>query len=216
MHTADLYIGRVINPPAYCPVLPEERQTMLEATRSEQVKAQRFYAWDTLLKGLFHSRGLDADEAALTRTENGKWVSAKCGTSISHCKTAVAAAISEGAVGVDIEPFEDARYREALLFRIATETERDLFPMLSVGQRIAALWTRKEAAFKRGDRDLPTPIEADAADPTVRSIVIRIDGVPYVVSVAAEQETLLRVFEARGESVAERTNFEVLQPFDFA
>ena len=210
MRITDLYIGRDVDPPAYCTVLPKERQAMLEATRNEKVKAQRFYAWDTLLKGLYHSRGLDADEAEITRTENGKWVSAKCGISISHCKTAVAAAISEDAVGVDIEPFEAARYRETLLNRIATDAERKLFPSLPVEQRIAILWTRKEAAFKRGDHDLPTPIEADAADPTVRSILIRLDGTEYVVSAAAEKKTVLRVFEVNGENVAKRTDYELL------
>lgn len=209
--TLDLYIATIPQEPEYRPVLPQERQAMIEATRDERVRAQRFYAWDTLLKGLYNSRGPDADEAEITKTESGKWVSAKCGISISHCTTAVAAAIARDAVGVDIEPFGDARYREALLNRISTEAERELFPTLTVEQRIAVLWTRKEAAFKRGDRDLPTPIEADAAEPTVRTILIRIDDTEYVVSAAAKTETALRVFEVRGETVAERTDYELLR-----
>ena len=208
--TLDLYLASIPQEPGFRPVLPKERQEQIDATRDEQVRAQRFYAWDTLLKGLRHSRGLDATKAKLTKTESGKWVSAKCGISISHCKTVVAAAIAKNAVGVDIEPFVDVRYRDALLNRIATETERALFPTLPIEQRIAVLWTRKEAAFKRGDQILPTPIEADAADPTVRTILIRLDGREYVVSAAAEQETVLRVFEVNGESVTERADFESL------
>lgn len=210
--TLDLYIAAIPREPAYHPVLPKERQAQIDATRNEQVRAQHFCVWDTLLKGLLFSRGLDAEEAMLTKTESGKWVSAKCGISISHCRTAVAAAISDSAAGVDIEPLENPRYREALLHRIATDTEQTLFPALSAEQRIAALWTRKEAAFKRGNHSFLTPIEANAADPTVRSILIRIDGTEYVVSAAAEKETVLRVFEVYGGSVAERTDYQRLQP----
>lgn len=208
--TLDIYIATIPDRADYRPILPPERQAMIDATRNESVKAQKYLAWDTLLKGLKNSRGLDATTAGLSRTERGKWISTKCGISISHCRTAVAAAIFERATGVDIEPFEDPRYREAILFRIATEAERKLFPSLPAEQRIAVLWTRKEAAFKRSDRDLPTPIEADAADQTLCSIRIRLDGVDYVISAAAEEEVVLRVFEVRGDTVAERSDFELL------
>ena len=212
--TLDLYIAPIPENTEYRPVFPKERQAMIDATQNEQTKAQRFSAWDTLLKGLKNSCGLEADEAELTKTESGKWVSARCGVSISHCRTAVAAAVSDKAVGVDIEPFEDARYREALLNRIATETERTLFPALSTEERIAVLWTRKEAAFKRGDRDLLTPVKADAADQTVRSIRIRVGEKEYAVSAAAEEGVRLRVFTVCGDTVAERTDFELLQAYD--
>lgn len=214
MFTTDLYIGRIDDPPAFHAVLPEERQAQIEATRNERVKAQRFCAWDTLLKGLRFSRGLEAADAKLSKSESGKWVSESCGISISHCSTAVAAAIADSAVGVDIEPFEDARYREALLFRIATEAERALFPTLSVEQRIAVLWTRKEAAFKRGGSADTSPVTADAASKIIRTIVIRIDDRDYAVSAAAAEDAVLRVFEVRGESVTERTDYVSLYPVE--
>lgn len=208
--TLDVYIARIPEAPEYLPVLPKERQALLDATKNEQTKAQRYTAWDTLLKGLMNSFGLSAEEAKLSKTESGKWVSARCGVSISHCKTAVAAAVSSDETGVDIEPFQDTRYREALLNRIAAEEERKLFPALSIEQRTAVLWTRKEAAYKREARDLSTPIEADAAAKNIRSIVIRLGECDYAVSAAAEEGSKLRVFEVSGEQITQRTDYELL------
>lgn len=206
----DLYIAPIPDAQNFLPVLPKERQAYLDATKNERVKAQRYTAWVALLRGLKHSCGLDAEDVKLSKTENGKWVSKVCGVSISHCGTAVAAAVSRRDVGVDIEPLESARYREALLDRIATEAERRLFPALSTEQRIAVLWTRKEAAFKRGDRNLPTPIEADAAAKNIRSIAIRLGNIEYSVSAAGEEGIPLRVFEIDGERITERTDYELL------
>jgi putative endonuclease len=210
--TLDLYIAAIPETPAYRPLLPAERQALIEATRNEAVKAHRYCAWDTLLKGLKHSCGLDAENAGLSKTESGKWVSPVCGVSISHCRTAVAAAVSAHAVGVDIEPLADARYRPELLQRIASEEEQTLFPTFPAEQRVAVLWTRKEAAFKRNADGLSTPIGADAAQSGIRSIVIRLAETDYAVAAAAEEGLKLRVFEVRGETITERTDFTRLMP----
>ncbi len=210
MDRLDLYLAHIPEEPQFHPVLPAERQALIEATRDPQSRAQRFCAWDTLLKGIRNSFGIDAGEAQLSRNDSGKWVSERCGISISHCKTAVAAAVSRDAVGVDIEPLRQERCREPLLFKIATEEERKLFPALSTEQRIAVLWTRKEAAFKRGDHTLVTPIEADAATKDIRSIVIRLEECEYAVSAAAKEGSKLRVFEVRGDGIRERTDYELL------
>ena len=209
--TVYLYIAQIPETPEYRKVLPKERQAILDATRDERIRAQRYIAWTTLLAGLKHSFGLDAQRAELSKTKSGKWVSAVCGISISHCRTAVAAAVSDRETGVDIEPVEDARYREALLSRIAAEEEQKLFSKLPVGQRIAVLWTRKEAAFKRDSRNLHTPIDANAASRDIQTIRITIGDREYAVSSAAKNGTL-RVFEVRGEEIAARGDYELILP----
>lgn len=213
--TVHLYIAQIPEAPEYREVLPKERQIYLDATQDGRVKAQRYIAWTTLLAGLKHSFGLDAEHAKLSKTESGKWSSAVCGISISHCKTAVAAVVSDGSAGVDIEPLEDARYREALLRKIATEEEQRLFGELSAKQRIAVLWTRKEAAFKRDGSNLSTPIEANAASKEIQTIRVSVGDREYAVSTAAKS-TKLCVFEVRGEEIAARDDYELLcasQPY---
>ena len=57
----DVYVAAIPASPEYCPVLPEERQALIEATKHEQVKAQRYCAWIALLTGLKHSLAIDAE-----------------------------------------------------------------------------------------------------------------------------------------------------------
>lgn len=208
--TVDVYLARIPEAPAYRPVQPAERQTLIETTRNKSVRAQRFTAWETLLFGLSHSRGIDAADAKLRRDQNGKWVSGVCGISISHCRTAVAAAIASDRVGIDVEPAEDPRYREALLKRIAAQTEQEAFSALPAGLRIATLWTRKEAAFKRRGGKTFSPIAENALSPDVRTVRIRLADADYTVSVSAEADMRLRVFEVRDGAAFERTDWETI------
>ena len=205
----DVYLSRIPKSPRYRNVLPPQRQALHDATRNGQVKAQRYTAWTTLLTGLKNSRWLEAEEAKLGKDANGKWASEMCGISISHCRTAAAAAISDGAVGVDLEPLRDPRYRESLLNRITAETERERFSALSAKQRIPVLWTRKEAAFKRGEEAVFSPAAVDAAAENIRTVVIRLDR-DYVLSVAAAEGDTLRIFEVRRGTVLQRTDYRVL------
>lgn len=206
----DVYVAAIPASPEYCPVLPEERQALIEATKHEQVKAQRYCAWIALLTGLKHSLAIDAEAAGLQKNANGKWTSSVCELSLSHCRTAVAAAVSSAPVGVDLEPVEDARYRETLLDRIATEAEREAFRDVGDGRAVPILWTRKEASFKRAGGNAFSPIHEDAADESIVSFRIRLDR-EYVVSAATDAKRL-RVFEIKDGTVTERKDFAVIAP----
>ena len=64
--------------------------------------------------------------------------------SISHCGSAVAVAIDDEEVGVDIE--EVARYREHLVNYVLNEEEKD--EMEDKKGMFIEIWTKKEAVFK--------------------------------------------------------------------
>ncbi|MBQ1821354.1 MAG: 4'-phosphopantetheinyl transferase superfamily protein [Clostridia bacterium] len=206
----DVYLIRVAESPSYKPVLPKERQALHDATQNVALKAERYAAWNALLAGLERSAGIFPDQAGLRRTDSGKWVTEACGISISHCKTAAAAAVSPHPVGVDIEPAEDARYREALLDRIASDAERETVKSLPTGLGIAAIWTRKEAAFKQRGDGAFSPGEEDAANGAIRTVRIRLDR-DYVVSVAGETDRI-RVFEVTDDAIVQRTDYETIVP----
>ena len=206
----DLYVATIPAAPEYRPVLPEDRQKLIDATRNEQVKAQRYTAWDTLLFGMRHSLGIEPESAGLVRDANGKWTSDACELSISHCKTAVAAAVSSLPVGVDLEPAEDARYREALLDRVTTDVEREAFRHVGEKRMIPVLWTRKEASFKRRGEKSFSPVREDAAKETIVSLLIRLDRA-YIVSVATDAKRI-RVFEVRDGSASERKDVILIAP----
>lgn len=206
----DVYVAAIPDPVHCEPVAPQARQEQLDATKNVAVKAQRYVAWITLLKGLKHSRGLDADAAQLQLDANGRWTSAACGISLSHCKTAVASAISDASVGVDLEPEEGARYTEPLLFRIADEEERRAFEAVPPALRLPVIWTRKEAAFKRRAEQPHSALNEDAKDPAIRTVRIRLDRA-YILSVACDSDTTLRIFEIDGERIALRDDFEPIR-----
>ena len=63
--------------------------------------------------------------------------------SISHCKGAVAVAIDDKEVGVDIE--EISRYRESLESYVLNEEERNY---IDKKDKFIEIWTQKEAVFK--------------------------------------------------------------------
>lgn len=174
-------------------VVPKERQRQLDETGNPAVRVQRCFVWQVLCAGLNRSLGLDADRIGLRRSENGKWISDDCELSLSHCDGAVAAAVSKKPVGIDIEPAVSPRYREKLLDRIATETEREMIKGLDLEKGIAKLWTRKEASFKRKDKKTFSPIEENAASDTIRTLCITLDR-EYLVSVAAESFANLRIY----------------------
>lgn len=81
------------------------------------LKIQKYCAWKLLEYALERSLGLHASELAFTKTENGKWMTEKCAFSLSHCRGAVAVAVSRAAVGVDIAclpPLSKDRFAEKI------------------------------------------------------------------------------------------------------
>ena len=66
---------------------------------------------------------------------------------ISHCKSAVAVAVDDEEVGIDIE--EVARYKESLVKYVLNDEEKSReYGVGSREERFIELWTEKEAVFK--------------------------------------------------------------------
>ena len=63
--------------------------------------------------------------------------------SISHCGSAVAVAVDDEEVGIDIE--EVSRYREHLVNYVLNEEEKD---KMDKKEMFIEIWTKKEAVFK--------------------------------------------------------------------
>ena len=66
--------------------------------------------------------------------------------SISHCGSAVAVAIDDEEVGIDIE--EVSRYREHLVNYVLNEEEKDKMDKEDKKGIFIEIWTKKEAVFK--------------------------------------------------------------------
>ena len=193
----DVYVAVQPESLALTKVEPPERQAEIGETRNDALQQQRYFVWRVLEAGLCRSLGLEIKKAGLHRDDNQKWVGSGCEISLSHCKGAVCVAVSRRPVGVDIEPTEDPRYREALIERIASDEEKNMIAHMPVNEGLAMLWTRKEAAFKQTGGARFDPKKTDAADDSIRTFRIRLDR-DYTVSAAGENLKNLRVYEVTG------------------
>lgn len=125
----------------------EERMKQLRRTGNEQLRKARTYDWAVLEYALARSFGCDAQHLRFRRNRFGKW---SCGAyffSLAHTGGAVAVAVSNGPVGIDLENEADfaARYapRQAeMLHRIRTAEETDT--------DFLSLWLKKESFYKAG------------------------------------------------------------------
>lgn len=102
--------------------------------------------------------------------------------SISHCQHAIAVAVSDSPVGIDVESFRKAD--DALLHRTMNEDEIRMVEASDCRERaFIELWTRKEAVFKLMGTgitdDILTVLSGNAETETSVN-----DALKYVVSTA--------------------------------
>lgn len=162
------------------------RAEEIENCANAEVKLQKFYAWKLLETALSRSFGLNIEELDLKRTENGKWECSACCFSLSHSGNAVAVAVSDGPVGVDIERLDKSRFTLSLAERIATEREmEEMGRKKDFARALNGLWTKKEAIFKLlgGRAFLPKAIET--SDYSTVTELFRLDK-SYLATVASK------------------------------
>ena len=103
--------------------------------------AEKRSAYSLLYATAKKEYGINIDPLDITKTENGKPVHPSFFFSISHSKGICAAALSEKAVGIDIE--EEIRGE-----RVERIRKSILHPNEAPDTYTTALWTKKEAVFK--------------------------------------------------------------------
>lgn len=141
------------------------RAAELQKTREPSLRAQRTLVWQVLEYALRRSFGLEPEDAKLRRDKNGKWSGRGVFVSLTHTPKAVAAAVSNAPVGLDIESPRECRRLEAMTARILTAKEAETFPA-GDAEAFLEMWTRKECVFKRlGGRSFsPGSIETSEYD----------------------------------------------------
>lgn len=101
---------------------------------------------------------------------------------ISHCTKAIAVAVSDRPVGIDVESFR--HFNEGLLDKSMNPTEKaEILASEAPLEAFAAYWTRKEAVFKLLGTGITDDLHGILTDNTVtRTDIHREKG--YAVSVA--------------------------------
>lgn len=174
-------------------VYPPLRNEEILSCKSEKAKREKFCAWKLLEFAFLRAFGRDIREISFRKTENGKWECDFCYFSLSHSHGAVAVALSDSPVGVDIEKISPLHNRKGVAEKVLTQTEKAEYQRLAVCPKQAErwlleLWTKKESLFKTGTfaRFVPSAIETGTA--FVQTKLLCVDGEDYFLSVATKDE----------------------------
>jgi len=151
----DVYLAAIAEMPTRCEPACAARRRALARTKDPGLKRQRACAWHLLELAAGHSFGLDARELAFSCDGTGRWSCGEMEFSLSHSAGAVAAAVSDRPVGVDIEEIrafaarcgENGETVKAMLRRIAAPEELTDSEGREA-ETLLRLWTGKESLFK--------------------------------------------------------------------
>lgn len=184
---AQVYVATFDDSVAVQPVAPAARQRLIEQTADIHLKRQRYCVWRLLDYALRQTLGKGVDELSFDVDGNGRWHCGEICFSLSHSGNAVAVAVCQRNVGIDIEAFCQARFNARLAHRILTEREHALYNALPASERprlLAEYWTKKESVFKCCGGAAFVASAIDTADTEIFSKIIVLDCVEYVVAVA--------------------------------
>jgi phosphopantetheinyl transferase len=176
------------------PVRAEE----LEKTREPSLRAQRTLVWQVLEYALRRSFGLTPETAKLKRDKNGKWGGKNVYISLTHTPKAVAAAVSNAPVGLDIESPRECRRLEAMTARILTEKEAEGFPA-DDAEAFLEMWTRKECIFKCAGGKTFSPGSIETSEFTVKTLRLASPS-ELILSVCGGNLSAARLFEYDGHA----------------
>lgn len=191
--TVDVYIAPMGNGPV-TPVYPPARQERIDAAANENQRRQRYFVWKLLEYAMENSFGLGLREQEFTVDAAGKWRCDGCFFSLSHSENAVAVAVSDRPVGVDIESLERDP-ASGLEKKILTEQELLVWVSLAEPDRKTYLlekWCAKESLYKAGDGLSFQPRQMETDD--VPGGRVAVGGQEYVYAVATECPERLRIF----------------------
>lgn len=167
-------------------VYPEARYEEIRSCASEKVRIQKYLVWKLLESAIANSFGLDFNSLDFKKDKSGKWSCGKVEFSLSHSANAVAVAVSDKDVGMDIELVRNIAC-EKLAQKILTPNERTVFGTLDKSERdgyILEKWTRKESLYKRSG--ICAFSQADVDGQAFLTQNIEIQSEKYVLSVCAQ------------------------------
>ena len=130
--------------------LPLWRRERTEAIKHDIGRRQSLLAYRLLCKGLCEEYGIKAPPAFVYNEHGKPFLVSSPFFSLSHCREAVACAISDQPVGVDIECRR--RVSDSLIRYTMNEEEQNVIMCLPSGcereWEFLRLWTQKEAVAK--------------------------------------------------------------------
>lgn len=124
------------------PLWPPEREEYVASMRAPEAYRERYWAWKVLEKALARE-GISLHSLEFTHARSGKWSAEGVCFSLSHTDGWVCAAVSDRAVGVDLERTDRKLYM-GMFDRVVSPGER----IERTPEALLCVWTQKESIFK--------------------------------------------------------------------
>ena len=170
---------------------PKERQNYVDNIKNSKQKNEIHFVWCLLEYAITKEFNFDFDKFNFKINPNGRWSCDICDFSISHCDGAVAVAISNASVGIDIEKNTTPKSK-AFASRTLTEKELIEYTLLCDDDKndyLIEKWTQKEAIFKSLNQSCFIPANIDTI--SIKSFSQKIsfnDSEEYVLSVFSKKQ----------------------------
>ena len=198
MQRVYLYYAEVCGRECAHQLYPKQRMEEINACKNDSVRREKYSAWALLRYAVTDALSLNFEDVQFVKLPSGQWICDKCSFSISHADGAVVVALSDLAVGVDVEKVKNINPR--LAAKVLTEREFERYIELSNEGKSAFLlecWCKKEAIFKAngGSVLLPRIIECD--DYLTVAKRISINGNEYAVAIAANEKFEVEIRHAQ-------------------
>ena len=193
VETVDVYVSELpdVAPPK---LFPPERDLEVLSKGDECARRESAFCWKLLCDALGARLGVGAEDIDFEK-KNGKWRSDSVEFSLSHAGGALAVALSEYSVGIDIEPIDD-RDRDGVARRFFTEGEAGDYYSLrgeEKKEKFFHIWTAKEAIFKASSDEAFLPSSVDSSDKEVYTDTLSLSGRRYALSVYCERAFRVRL-----------------------
>lgn len=184
----DVYISAIDKNEAIGEIANKIRREEIAKISNERVKREKYCAWKLLYHALKNSFGLEAEKLDFIKLDCGAWAVEGAEISISHSDDAIAVAVSNAPVGIDIERVHKPRSNRMAKF-IMNERELEIFKSLpdeAKEERLIEIWTTKEAIFKTKKAPAFLPKETDIESYPIKTIKFNINDKKYICTVATE------------------------------
>ena len=164
----------------------QERMNEIEKVSNERVKREKYFVWKLLCYGLKHSFDLDEQNLNFLKSEEGAWKLNGVEFSLSHSDDALAVAVSQTPIGIDVERVHKPRSNRMAEYMM-NEQELEKFNLVPTEEREAHLieiWTAKEAIFKSQKSQNFIPKQIDTLSHSTKTINFQIYGEEYACTIA--------------------------------
>lgn len=192
----DVYSAVIPKDVNFSNVYPKERQQDIDSCSNERVKKEKYYAWKLLEYALKDKYLLNICDVNFEKSKAGKWTCDKCYFSISHSSDLVAVAVSDNAIGIDVELKKSVK--ENAIIKVLTSSELEQFDAIKTDDRIGFLltkWVQKESIFKAEKEEKFCPSKIDTTLYNVKIKNLSVCENEYILGVCSIPKGLIRFHE---------------------